>query len=743
MPKEILTLYTKLFVNRGTGDENLIDLLSTPDLGVGDPEKVEVTNLQDGTRRYVNGLKDVGDSLEFEFNYTTEGYAKLKEIEESKEIYTYKVVLPDKLCFEFKAALSVKITGAAVGEQVKMTINLTPYSFIDVVQYEDNAGQQGRYSTFTIGQSRARSAGILKLYGGVEPIEELYINDVAQELPANVIDFGDGILATDYEVNPGDVVRIKGGFSLMGTELPINNIVLQKDLTNCMGMFACTSLIQAPAIPSSVTNCMGMFMGCESLTEAPVIPSSATDCAGMFSGCASLMAAPQIPEGVTNCMAMFSGTDITKAPAIPSLVTNCYFMFEACTALTEAPIIPSSVTNCSGMFNGCTNLTVIPEETMNLINNPPAGLVYTDCFTGCTQIADQIPTSWGGTKVEEPIGPTGPTGPTGDTGETGPTGPIEPTGPTGPTGETGGSGEEEEPGLYTTFTAGESGTLKVANTSPSSIKELYIDNVSQELPTGLDHNGTITYTVENGQKIKIKGNFSLNGNTLLIKDIVLQNDLKHCRYMFYKCTSLTVAPEIPEGVENCSFMFDGCTGLTQAPVIPEGVTNCDQMFSGCTSLTQAPVIPTSVTSCNSMFSNCENLTEAPVIPEGVTSCGTMFSGCANLTQAPIIPNSVTNCRYMFYNCTKLTQAPVIPSSVTNCSNMFNYCTSLTQAPIIPSSVVDCSSMFDMCFNLTKLPQANVDLMNNPPTGLIFECCYRNCSKIATPIAYSAIPDGWK
>ena len=53
MPKEMLTLYTKLFVNRGNGDENLIDLLSTPDLGIGDPEKVEVTNLQDGTRRNI------------------------------------------------------------------------------------------------------------------------------------------------------------------------------------------------------------------------------------------------------------------------------------------------------------------------------------------------------------------------------------------------------------------------------------------------------------------------------------------------------------------------------------------------------------------------------------------------------------------------------------------------------------------------------------------------------------------
>lgn len=130
-PREILTLNTKLYMD----EEELRDLLSTPDLGVGDPEKIEVTNLADDTRRYINGLKDIGDSLEFEFNYVAgaeESYAKLAAAQNGKEVHSFKVELPDGLCFEFEAMASVKITGAAVGEQVKFTLNLTPYSAITV-----------------------------------------------------------------------------------------------------------------------------------------------------------------------------------------------------------------------------------------------------------------------------------------------------------------------------------------------------------------------------------------------------------------------------------------------------------------------------------------------------------------------------------------------------------------------------------------------------------------------------------
>ena len=518
-----------------------------------------------------------------------------------------------------------------------------------------------KYTTFRIGQSKARSAGTMKLVN-ISPgsIEELYINNVAQELPTGVTDDKTDdrpAVITNYEVNPGDVVRIKGGFSLWETELPINNVVLQNDLKSYRMMFyGCTGLTETPIIPEGVENCSFMFDGCTGLTQAPVIPSSVRDCSMMFAYCSSLTEAPTIPSSVTNCSGMFAGTGLTEAPTIPSSVTNCMgmflectnlaaapvipssvtdcsYMFMECTNLAAAPVIPSSVTDCTMMFQGCTNLTVIPEENMNLINNPREGLIFEGCYNECPLVADSIPKNWGGNKVEE------------------------------------------VPGEYTTFTAGESGTLKLGNMYKTGIEELYIDNVVQELPTGRPTSGGIgEYAVENGQKIKIKGCFSLYGNTLLIKDIVLQKDLGYYGYMFY-----------------------GCTSLTEAPVIPTSAYDCGSMFEGCTGLAKAPVIPSSVTSCSSMFKNCSNLTEAPVIP----------------------------------------------SSVTNCSSMFYGCNTLADAPIIPTTVTDCSSMFYGCNGFTYLPQENVDLMNNPPTGLSYSQCYRNCTRIGYPIRYDQIPSGWK
>lgn len=328
MPREILTLNTKLYVNKGNGDENLLDLLSTPDLGVGDAEKIEVTNLQDGTRRYINGIKDIGDSLEFEFNYTTDTYDILKEIEDSKQIYTYKVVLPgennveDGLCFSFEAALSVKITGAAVGEQIKMTINLTPYSAISVGEYEEGGNepsQQNEYSTFRIGaipqtfnMRSGETTGTMNLYyNEEEPIYEVYINNEPQELPTGKIQDWDNNAVTTYEVKEGDIIKIRGGFSLFRTEMPLENIVIQDGLK---------------------------------------------DCEGMFSECLGLTVAPRIPNGVENCTAM---------------------------------------------FENCTNLSVI-QENIDLINNPPEGLIFENCFKDCPLVADQIPAAWGGNKVEEP-----------------------------------------------------------------------------------------------------------------------------------------------------------------------------------------------------------------------------------------------------------------------------------------------------------------------------------------------------
>ena len=77
------------------------------------------------------------------------------------------------------------------------------------------------------------------------------------------------------------------------------------------------------------------------------------------------------------------------------------------------------------------------------------------------------------------------------------------------------------------------------------------------------------------------------------------------RYMFYGCTSLTAAPELPATTlaSYCySYMFGGCTSLTAAPELPATTlaSYCYRsMFSGCTNLMTAPAL-----SATTLAGNC-------------------------------------------------------------------------------------------------------------------------------------------
>lgn len=138
--------------------------------------------------------------------------------------------------------------------------------------------------------------------------------------------------------------------------------------------------------------------------------------------------------------------------------------------------------------------------------------------------------------------------------------------------------------------------------------------------------------------------------------------------MFYGCTSLIKAPELPAMTLNslCYYnMFIGCTSLTQAPELPATTLadNCyRQMFYGCTSLIQATELPatTLADGCYySMFLSCTSLTQAPELPATnlADSCYfAMFSACNSLTQTPELPAAVLSdhCYYgMFYDCINL------------------------------------------------------------------------------------------
>ena len=150
-------------------------------------------------------------------------------------------------------------------------------------------------------------------------------------------------------------------------------------------------------------------------------------------------------------------------------------------------------------------------------------------------------------------------------------------------------------------------------------------------------------------QFKMTGKIAASGNCNAIWNYQdLNAPLKAlCGYqMFYNCTSLTTAPDLPSTIlaRSCYYnMFSDCTSLTTAPALP-ATTLTDRcysnMFDGCTSLTTAPTLPaTTLTErCyNNMFRECAALTTAPVLSATTLAEACyyeMFYGCTSLTHTP-------------------------------------------------------------------------------------------------------------
>ena len=139
--------------------------------------------------------------------------------------------------------------------------------------------------------------------------------------------------------------------------------------------------------------------------------------------------------------------------------------------------------------------------------------------------------------------------------------------------------------------------------------------------------------------------------------------------MFYNCTNLVIAPEIPSSVTNMHWTFMGCTSLIESPEISNSVTEMSGTFFDCTSLVKVPEIPNSVTKMVNTFWNCTSLVEAPEIPNSVIDMSGTFYGCTSLVKVLEIPSSVTNMKNTFYNCTNLTGTIRINASPTS----YSYC----------------------------------------------------------------------
>lgn len=188
--------------------------------------------------------------------------------------------------------------------------------------------------------------------------------------------------------------------------------------------------------------------------------------------------------------------------------------------------------------------------------------------------------------------------------------------------------------------------------------------------------------------------------------------------LFYKCTSLTTAPELPAETlaSYCYYyMFYDCTSLTTAPELP-ATTLADYcysyMFNKCTSLTTAPELPATTLAAlcyNGMFQDCTSLTSVPEILPATTLATSCYS-C------------------MFQNCTSLTTAPVLPAETLakKCyQNMFNGCTNLSSITMLATDISAEYCLYDWVLDV--------------PTGGTF---YKNGEATWTTTGTSGIPTGW-
>lgn len=131
----ILTKGIKLsYKKQGSTYEEIANLQECPDLG-GTAEKVDVTVLADGNKKYINGVKDFGD-LAFKFLYDNSGatsnYRIVRGLEEAGNVVDWKVTFPDNTEFAFSGEVTTSIDGASVNNAITFTANITLNSDISV-----------------------------------------------------------------------------------------------------------------------------------------------------------------------------------------------------------------------------------------------------------------------------------------------------------------------------------------------------------------------------------------------------------------------------------------------------------------------------------------------------------------------------------------------------------------------------------------------------------------------------------
>ena len=130
----LLTKDIKLSYKNSDQYVEIANLQECPELG-GTAEKVEVTTLADGNKKYINGIKDFGD-LAFKFLYdnstTTSNYRVVRGLEEAGNVVDWKVTFPDNTEFMFSGEVTTAIDSASVNNALTFTATITLNSDIVV-----------------------------------------------------------------------------------------------------------------------------------------------------------------------------------------------------------------------------------------------------------------------------------------------------------------------------------------------------------------------------------------------------------------------------------------------------------------------------------------------------------------------------------------------------------------------------------------------------------------------------------
>ena len=112
----------------GNSFTDLTNLQEIPDVG-GSADSVEVTTLDDTAHKYINGLLDYGDSLDFTFLYDKTQFTALNALTGT---ISWKITLPgtSSLTATFDGECSVKLNGVGVNDAITYTLSVKPSTAI-------------------------------------------------------------------------------------------------------------------------------------------------------------------------------------------------------------------------------------------------------------------------------------------------------------------------------------------------------------------------------------------------------------------------------------------------------------------------------------------------------------------------------------------------------------------------------------------------------------------------------------